>query len=393
MPSSEEPKGPNPPETGATPEQSPLPGDNHPSASDHASGETQTSYSPTVDDPYNYYDDPYHADVNPAPAVPAPSVPAPVAVAAPPAPPKPPKEAPKEEEDADEDGMLRMSFMQHLEELRSRLIRALAGLAVAFFACLLFANELWVVVSEPALAALKKINPANPKLVMLAPIDGFSTIWVKLPMLAAVFLASPWILYQVWAFIAPGLYKKERRWAAPFVISTAGLFILGGTFAYFVAFRYGLEFLLGIGTDIGVTPNISIVEYLDLFINVMLGVGLVFEMPILIFFLTLLRIVTPKFLLENSRYAILIITIIAAIVTPTPDVFNLMLFAVPMVLLYFVGVFASYILWLRRENEKFPWRAFFIWLGSALLICGSTLYLLVAKYGYKLVLHWPFLTK
>ena len=393
MPSSEEPKGPNPPETGAMPEQSPLSGDTPPSASDHASGETQTSYSPTVDDPYNYYDDPYHADAHPAPFVPAPTVPAKVAVAPPPAPPKPPKEAPKEEEDADEDGMLRMSFMQHLEELRSRLLKALAGLGVAFFLCLLFANELWKVVSEPAIAALKKINPADPSLKMLAPIDGFSTIWVKLPMLAAVFLASPWILYQVWAFIAPGLYKKERRWASPFVICTAGLFILGGAFAYFVAFRYGLEFLLGIGTDIGVTPNISIVEYLDLFINVMLGVGLVFEMPILIFFLTLLRIVTPKFLLENSRYAILIITIIAAIVTPTPDVFNLMLFAVPMVLLYFVGVFASYILWLRRENEKFPWRAFFIWLGVVFLVCGSTLYLLVAKYGYKMVLHWPFLTK
>ena len=392
MPSSEEPKGPQPPETGATPDQSTLPGDHHPSGSeDRATGETHTSYSPTVDDPYNYYDDPYHADVNAVAAVPAP--PAPLVAAPPKPPPKPPKEAPKEEKDDDDEGMLRMSFLQHLEELRLRLIRALMGLGVAFFACLLFADRLWLIVSEPAIAALKKINPANPNLVMNAPIDGFSTMWVKLPLLASVFIASPWILYQVWAFIAPGLYKKERRWAAPFVICTAGLFIMGGCFAYFVAFRYGLEFLLGIGTGLGVVPYISIVEYLDLFINVMLGVGLVFEMPILIFFLTLLRIVTPKFLLENSRYAILIITIIAAIVTPTPDVFNLMLFAVPMVLLYFVGVFASYILWLRRENEKFPWRSFFIFLAVALLICGSTIYLLVAKYGYRLVLQWPFLSK
>jgi sec-independent protein translocase protein TatC len=394
MPSSEEPKGPNPPETGATPDQSPLPGDHHPSASeDHASGETHTSYSPTVDDPYNYYDDPYHAGGDVVAESTTSLVPAPIASAPPASPPKPPKEEPKEEADEDDDGMLRMSFMQHLEELRSRLIRALAGLGVAFVVCLLFANELWKVVSEPAIAALKKINPANPNLVMLAPIDGFSTIWVKLPLLAAVFLASPWVLYQVWAFIAPGLYKKERKWAAPFVICTAGLFILGGTFAYFVAFRYGLEFLLGIGSDIGVVPNISIVEYLDLFINVMLGVGLVFEMPILIFFLTLLRIVTPKFLLENSRYAILIITVIAAVVTPTPDIFNLMLFAVPMVLLYFVGVFASYILWLRREKEKFPWRAFLIYLAVAFTICATVIYLLVVKYGFKLIGHWPFLTR
>ena len=402
MPSSEEPKGPNPPETGATPEQkTPPPLENHgekdPSASDHAPGETQTSYTPTVDDPYNYYDDPYHADVHQTEVQAEPSIPAPLVKAAtPPGPPKPPKEEPKEEEDEDDDGMLRMSFLQHLEELRHRLIRALMGLGVAFFACLLFADRLWLIVSEPAITALKRIYPNNPQawdLVMLAPIDGFSIIWVKLPLLASVFIAAPWVLYQVWAFIAPGLYKKERRWAVPFVVSTAGLFILGGCFAYFVAFRYGLEFLLSIGTGIGVRANISIVEYLDLFINVMLGVGLVFEMPILIFFLTLLRITTPKFLLEHSRYAILIITIIAAIVTPTPDVFNLMLFAVPMVLLYFVGVFASYILWLRRENEKFPWKAFLIWLGSAVLIVGSFLYLLVSRYGYKLVLYWPFLTK
>jgi len=368
----------------------------HPSAPDGASGETHTSYSQTVDDPYNYYDDPYHSDVHSTEVHTEPTTPTPVAAYTPPPPPKPPKEEPKEEEDDDDEGMLRMSFLEHLEELRFRLIRMLMGLGVAFFACLLFSNELWKLVSAPARAALMRIYPNNPQawdLVMLAPIDGFSIIWVKLPLLASVFIAAPWILYQVWAFIAPGLYKKEKKWAAPFVISTAGLFIMGGCFAYFVAFRYGLEFLMSIGTDIGVRPTISIVEYLDLFINVMLGVGLVFEMPVLIFFLTLLRITTPKFLLEHSRYAILIITIIAAIVTPTPDVFNLMLFAVPMVLLYFVGVFASYLLWLRRENLKFPWKPFLIWLVSTIVIVGTFIYMLVSKYGFKLVPHWPFLMK
>ncbi len=401
MPSSEEPKGPNPPESGATPEQTPKPeephGEHSPSASDQVTGETHTSYSQTVDDPYNYYDDPYHSDVHQTEATTTAVTPAPVAAMPPAAPPpKPPKEAPKDEEDEDDDGMLRMSFLEHLEELRLRLIRMLMGMGVAFFACLLFSDKLWMIVSEPAITALKRIYPNNPQawdLVMLAPIDGFSIIWVKVPLLTAVFIAAPWILYQVWAFIAPGLYQKEKKWAAPFVICTAGLFILGGCFAYFVAFRYGLEFLLGIGNGMGVRSTISIVEYVDLFINVMLGVGLVFEMPILIFFLTLLRVTTPKFLLEHSRYAILIITIIAAIVTPTPDVFNLMLFAVPMVLLYFVGVFASYILWLRRENEKFPWKAFFIWLASAILIIFTAVYLLVTQYHYKLVPYWPFLSK
>ena len=186
-------------------------------------------------------------------------------------------------------------------------------------------------------------------LAQIKPMDAFTTIWVKVPMLAALFVASPWVLYQVWAFIAPGLYKRERRWAAPFVICTAGLFILGGLFAYFVAFRFGLEFLLSIGKDINVKPVVSLTEYFDLFVNVTLGVGLVFELPVLLFFLTLIRVVSPRFLLRNTRYAILLIVIIAAVITPTPDVFNLMLFSVPMCVLYFVGVFASYLLVLHRE--------------------------------------------
>ena len=176
------------------------------------------------------------------------------------------------------------------------------------------------------------------------------------PLLCSIFLASPWIVYQVWAFISPGLYKRERRWAAPFVLITAGLFILGGIFAYFLAFRFGLEFLLGIGMSNNVTPVVSITEYFDLFVNVTLGVGLVFELPVLIFLLTLLRVASPRFLLRHSRYAILAIVIIAAIVTPTPDVFNLMLFAIPMCVLYFVGIFFSYQLVLRREGKRFPWK-------------------------------------
>jgi sec-independent protein translocase protein TatC len=197
----------------------------------------------------------------------------------------------------------------------------------------------------------------------------------------------------VWAFVAPGLYKKERRFAAPFVLCSAGLFILGGLFAYFVAFRFGLVFLLGIGRNIHVTPMITISEYFDLFVNVVLGIGLVFEMPIIIFFLTLLRIASPSFLLSHSRYAILIITIIAAIITPTPDVFNLTLFAVPMVLLYFIGIFASYLLVLRRENRRFPWRVFFIVLGVIVALIGIALYIAIFKYHYRMVLSWPFLVR
>lgn len=297
-----------------------------------------------------------------------------------------------DDENHDDEGMLRMSFMEHLEELRRRLLFSLAGIGVAFVLCLVFANQLWLIVSQPAVDALRKIG-AEPNLAQITPMDAFTTIWVKVPMLTAVFLASPWVLYQVWAFIAPGLYKRERRWAGPFVICTAGLFILGGLFAYFVAFRFGLEFLLSIGRDINVKPVVSLTEYFDLFVNVTLGIGLVFELPVLLFFLTLLRIVNPSFLLRNTRYAILLIVVLAAIVTPTPDVFNLMLFSVPMCLLYFVGIFASYLLVLHREKRRFPWGVTLLVLFAILLVAAGAIYLAVAKYGFHLVPNWPFLIR
>ena len=119
-----------------------------------------------------------------------------------------------EPEDEEEGGMLRMSFMEHLEELRTRIIRALYGLVVAFVVSLVYANTLWTIISEPAIEALRHLKVDPPELAQLTPMERFSIIWVKLPLLCSVFLASPWIVYQVWAFIAPGLYKKERRWAA-----------------------------------------------------------------------------------------------------------------------------------------------------------------------------------
>src|SRR5580704_2552371 len=309
-----------------------------------------------------------------------------------PPPPPPPPAPPADPEDEEEDRMLRMSFMEHLEELRSRIIRALYGLGIAFVLSLGFANKLWDFVSDPAVEALKHLHVNPPRLAQLTPMEGFSVIWVELPLLASVFLASPWIVYQVWAFISPGLYKKERRLALPFVLLTAGLFIGGGCFAYFLAFRYGLEFLLGIGMSNNVRPVVSITEYFDLFVNVTLGVGLVFELPVLIFLLTLLRVASPRFLLRHSRYAILIIVIIAAIVTPTPDVFNLMLFAIPMVALYFVGVFASYLLVLRREGRRFAWKTLFQ-IVIALVVVLLLIYAAMLHYHLHFIRQWPFLAR
>ncbi|MBI3680279.1 MAG: twin-arginine translocase subunit TatC [Acidobacteria bacterium] len=289
--------------------------------------------------------------------------------------------------------MLRMSFLEHLEELRKRIIKALLGVGIAFLLSLTFANYLWILVSEPATAALTQLGVTPPKLAQITPMEVFTTVWVKLPMLSAVFVASPWVLYQVWAFIAPGLYRRERRWAGPFVLASAGLFILGGLFAYYVAFRFGLVFLLGIGRDINIQPLVSVTEYFDLFVNVTLGIGLVFELPVLIFFLTLLRVASPRFLIRNSRYAILAIVVLAAVITPTPDVFNLMIFAVPMVLLYFLGIFASYLLVLHREQQKFPWGLVLLILACVLAITAASIWLALTRFGYHLVPHWPFLIR
>ncbi len=298
----------------------------------------------------------------------------------------------EEDEEDEEEGMVRMSFLEHLEELRMRIFLALVGIGISFAVCLVFANEIWKFISAPAIEALK-MTGAQPNLVFIKPTEAFAIIWVKAPMLVSLFLAAPWVLYQVWAFIAPGLYKRERRWAGPFVICTAGLFILGGAFAYFVAFRFGLAFLLSIGRDINVTPMITATEYFDLFVNATLGIGLVFELPVLLFFLTLLRIVSPSFLLRNTRYAILAIFVIAAVVTPTPDIFNLMLFAVPMCALFFVGVFASYLLVLHREKRRFPWAKVLYTLFVILVAAGGLLYLALTRWGFHLAPHWPFLTR
>jgi len=333
-------------------------------------------------------------------------------------------------EDDEEDGMLRMSFLDHLGELRSRIIRALVGFGLVFLVCLVFSNQLWLIVQGPAVEAFRRLTvtaqqndddrvkevckpPATPatsapcaeavktantpkvsgSLVGIDPMEQFSILWMWTPLVASIFLASPWILYQIWAFIAPGLYKSERKWAVPFVLTTAGLFLSGGLFAYFIAFRYGLTFLLGLGGFAGIKPMISIDKYFELFVDVMLGVSAIFEMPVIIFFLVLLRLATPKFLMEHSRYAILAIVIIAAIITPTPDVFNLMLFAVPMCALFFVGVFAGYMLVLHREKRRFPWTKVLPWLLALLAIAAVTAWVMVWKYHYHLVHHWPYLMK
>src|SRR5208337_857875 len=171
---------------------------------------------------------------------------------------------------------------------------------------------------------------------------GALNLVITLGVYLGVVMASPIVLYQIWLFVAPALYKHERSAVTGFLFSTVFLFLSGIAFGYFITLPYMLKFLVGFQKFGGtVAPLLSINEYFDLILIVLLGLGLVFELPILIFFLSLFGIVTPKFLWHNFRYAILIIAVLAAIITPTPDAQTMLIFMLPMVALYFVGIGVS----------------------------------------------------
>ena len=227
-----------------------------------------------------------------------------------------------------------MSLMEHLEELRSRLMWAIATLAVAFFPCWIYVDEIFAFLQRPIL----KLLPPGKKLAYTGITDPFIH-YFKVAALAAVFVASPFILYQFWRFVAPGLYKHERRYLLPFLFFGSFFFLAGGAFAYYIAFPLAAEFLLKIGGAF--EPVITIERYFGFQMTIILGLGLMFELPIVIFVLAAIGLVTPRFLLRNFRWAVVIIFVVAAIITPTSDILNLCVFAVPAILLYLLGVGAA----------------------------------------------------
>jgi sec-independent protein translocase protein TatC len=254
--------------------------------------------------------------------------------------------------DDEEEQMAKMSFLEHLEELRQRIIRALLGVAVGFGLCFWLSIDILEHMGRPLFAVLTKMGQ-KPVFRFGAPGDPFA-VALQIAIYAGLFLASPYVMYQVWAFIAPGLYRREKKYAVPFVLVSSTLFILGGAFAYFIAFPYALEFLMNFGGAL-FEPIINARDYLELFLAVVLGMALIFEAPILILLLALLRIVTPGFLLRNFRYAVLVITVVAAVLTPTTDAVTLALFAIPMIALYLLGAaFAWLVTWRRDRAEREP---------------------------------------
>ncbi len=241
-----------------------------------------------------------------------------------------------------------MSFLEHLEELRRRIIYSLLAVAVAFFACFYYADRIYGIMKRPIDAALVA-NHLPTDLVYLNPTEPFN-MYLKIGLIAALFVASPFVLYQVWAFIAPGLYRHERRYVVPFMFSTVFLFLAGGFFAYKIVYPAALQFLINYGSQF--KPMITIGEYTDLFLTIILGLGVIFEMPILVFFLSLMGIVSAGWMWRNFRYSILVIFIIAAIVTPTTDIMNMCIFAAPMVALYAFSILVAWLVHPTRRKAR-----------------------------------------
>ena len=229
-----------------------------------------------------------------------------------------------------------MTFLQHLEELRKRILRALAGLVVGFLLCLTVARTVYGWLVRPVVEVL----PEGEKLAFTQLTDPF-LLYMKVSFLTGIFLVAPYIVLQLWLFIAPGLYERERRYAVPFILFSSVFFIGGGLFAYYIVLPPACKFFIEQGLDWDFRPVITARELLSFESKILLGMGFVFQMPILTFFLAKLGIVTTGFLLRNFKYAILIIFILAAILTPTPDVVTQSLFAAPMVLLYLLSILVT----------------------------------------------------
>ena len=252
----------------------------------------------------------------------------------------PPTQPARRKSGRGEEELPRMTLLEHLDELRRRILRTLIVVLVAFFACFAFAEQIYQVLEVP-------IQPHVEKLSFLRITDPF-IVYIKVALLAAIFLTSPYLVAQLWGFVSPGLYRREKRYAIPFIFFGSFFFLGGGLFGYFIAFPFAVDFLINLGDNF--EPVITIDFYLNTLMNILLGLAVMFQLPIVIFMLSQLGVVTPKFLMRHFRWAVLIIVIISAAITPTPDVVNMTIVAAPTLLLYLLGVGASALVQRRRKR-------------------------------------------
>ena len=239
-----------------------------------------------------------------------------------------------------------MTLLEHLGELRRRLVRGFLAILIGFFACYGFAQQLFYYLSLPLL----KVMPADSKFIYTGVAEGFF-VDMKVAFVAGVFVACPFLFYQIWAFIAPGLYEEEKKYIIPLALSSALFFILGGVFCYFGVFPFAFEFFMSYSTD-NIVAMLSIDEYLSFALKMVLAFGLIFEMPLFSFFLARMGLITAQKMREVRKYAILAIFVVAAILTP-PDVFSQLMMAGPMIVLYDVSIWVAVLVGKKKaEREK-----------------------------------------
>jgi sec-independent protein translocase protein TatC len=242
-----------------------------------------------------------------------------------------------------EDELPRMGFFQHLDELRRRLTYSILAILVGFLAAWRWAPDLFDFLARP----LRAVLPEGQNLAYTTLTEPFM-MYFRVALLAGIIAASPVVLWQVWLFISPALYRREKRWVVPFVFFGAAFFIAGCAFSYYVAFPLVVRFLVEVGKPFQAVITIN--EYLSIATKLILALGLCFETPILVFFLARMGIVSERWLLAKFKYAVLVIFVISAVITPSADIATQCVFAVPMILLYLLGVLAAWV-FKRRDVE------------------------------------------
>ena len=238
--------------------------------------------------------------------------------------------------DAESDA--RMPLTAHLEELRWRLVRALVAVGVAFAVCYWEAEALFAFLIRP----LESLRPGESLVIGTGVTEAFFTK-LKVSFIAAVFVASPVVFFQAWRFVAPGLYANEKRLALPFSIAASLFFVTGAAFCYSLVFPVGFRFFLDEYASIGVAPQLRISEYLSFAARMLLAFGLTFELPVVTFFLARMGLLTHRNLISWARYAVLVIFIVAAVLTPGPDVASQLLMAAPLLVLYVISILVAFL--------------------------------------------------
>lgn len=238
-------------------------------------------------------------------------------------------------------------FLSHLEELRKRLVAISIGIGVAFVICYIFSERLFQYLILP----LKAVLPKGERLIFTNLPEMFIT-YLKVSLIAGILLAAPFIFYELWLFIAPGLYQREKKYVIPFVLFSTILFVGGSLFGYFVVFPFGFKFFLGFSNEyVKALPSVK--QYFSFSIKLLFAFGVVFEMPVVVFFLTKMGMVTSDFLKKQRKYAILLIFIIAAILTP-PDVATQIMMAGPLLILYEISILISKMAKKKKRDEDTP---------------------------------------